>query len=220
MKDKQYVKLDEGAISMKSIMALVSIGFFFLCLLAFGQDDMINYWMKQGSDSYHNKSLERARECFDKVIEMNPKYIDAYYMRGMSALLDPKRDPEESIRYFDKVLEMNQSDDRALSNKGLAFAYLGEIEDAMKFINKALEINPSNADAMNNKGVVYYYMNERNQAMKCFDEAILLDTRKEFLGDIYFNKAMIYQELGDLAKYNDFLALADEYGTFGSTEEP
>jgi tetratricopeptide (TPR) repeat protein len=204
---------------MNSILAVILMCFLILCLLAVSQDDMTNYWMKQGYDSYHNGSLERARECYDKVIEMNPQFVEAYYMRGMSTLLDSKQDPEESIRYFDKVLEMNPSDDRAFSNKGLAFAYLGKLDQAMKLVNKALEINPSNADAMNNKGVVYYYENELDEAMKCFDKAMLLDTKKEFIGDIYFNKAVVYEDRGDNAEHDRFEAKAEEYGTFGTNEE-
>jgi len=54
---------------------------------------------------------------------------------------------EESLKCFDKALELDRSDISPLFNKGIALAGLGTYEEAIKCFDKILSLDPGNKDA-------------------------------------------------------------------------
>ena len=63
---------------------------------------------------------------------------------AISAALISEGRHEESIKYYDKILEINPNNVKALASKGIAFAHLQEYGDALIMIDKALLLDPSN----------------------------------------------------------------------------
>lgn len=62
----------------------------------------------------------------------------AYYMLG---------DADNSIRYFECVLEINESDTEALLLSARVYAYRGDKEEARRRCRQILEIDAENGDA-------------------------------------------------------------------------
>ena len=88
---------------------------------------------------------------------------------------------EEAIKYYDKILEIDPEDQKALLNKGSVLKDLERYEEAIKYYDKILEINPNNVKALANKGITFAYLQEYEDALIMIDKALLLDPDNEFV---------------------------------------
>ena len=88
---------------------------------------------------------------------------------------------EEAIKYYDKILEIDPEDQKALLNKGSVLKNLERYEEAIKYYDKILEIDPNNVKALANKGIAFAYLQEYEDALIMIDKALLLDPDNEFV---------------------------------------
>jgi tetratricopeptide (TPR) repeat protein len=75
-------------------------------------------WNEQGFRFLESGDCEKAIECFDKAIGLNPNYTDAYLNRGLAYWY--LKQNERAIEDFEKVIELNPCSDRAC--RALKFA--------------------------------------------------------------------------------------------------
>jgi tetratricopeptide (TPR) repeat protein len=78
----------------------------------------------------------------------------------------------ESLSYFDKVLQIQPSNLEALNGKGVILANLNEFNESMKYFDKALQIQPNNLDALNNKGAALIKLGKFNESLSYFDKVL------------------------------------------------
>ena len=76
-------------------------------------------------------------ECYNKAIELNPNYSDAYCNKG-SALYYLER-YQEAIECYNKAIELNPNYSNAYNNKGLALKNLERYQEAFECYIKAIE---------------------------------------------------------------------------------
>ena len=81
----------------------------------------------------------------------------------------------ESLRYAEKALEINQSNDQAWNLKGRILIKLSRYNDSMACFNRALEINPNYANASSNIGIALINLGDEESAIAYFDKAIEID---------------------------------------------
>jgi len=62
-------------------------------------------WNEQGCRFLESGDCEKAIECFDKAIGLNPNYTDAYLNRGLAYWY--LKQNERAIEDFEKVIELN-----------------------------------------------------------------------------------------------------------------
>ena len=111
----------------------------------------------------------------------------------------------ESISFFDKVLEIDPNHVDALNNKGNALAELGELEKSISFFDKVLEIEPNHVGALNNKGSVIAELGELEKSISFFDKVLeiepnhvdALNNRARVMVETeqYINAVMDYERL-------------------------
>ena len=82
------------------------------------------------------------------------------------------QDYEKAIEYFDKILEIEQSNIDALINKGAALIELEKYRKAILNFDKILEIDPNNFRALNNKGAALTRLENYEQAISSFDQIL------------------------------------------------
>jgi tetratricopeptide (TPR) repeat protein len=110
-------------------------------------------WLENGIRNYHNKDYKTALHDYNKAIELNPKYADAYFGRGVTYHSFSKHD--EAISDYNKAIELNPKYADAYYNRGLIYGGLGKYDNSFSDLNKAIELNPKYANAYYNRGVVY-----------------------------------------------------------------
>ena len=94
-------------------------------------------------------NFNKALECFENAISLNPNFHKVWYNKGLVlAILDRYK---EAIKCYDKALEINPNYVSAWVNKGNALVELCKYEEAVECYDKALEIDPNNELAKINK---------------------------------------------------------------------
>ncbi|MFI4874886.1 MAG: tetratricopeptide repeat protein, partial [Blastopirellula sp. JB062] len=83
---------------------------------------------------------ERALECFESVIELEPENADAWINQGV--VLDRLGRAEEAIACYDKAIRLAPNDVDAWANRGNCLRALREFADALECYETALQFKP------------------------------------------------------------------------------
>lgn len=128
-------------------------------------------WYHEGENLYAQGKYEEAINAFDKAIEFDPKYIDAYYWKGL-ALNDLGRF-EEALKAYDKATMLDSGDYRIWGAKGNTFYDLGRYEEAIKEYDKIIELHPNDElfykMAKGNKCRALDALGRTDEAQDCYD---------------------------------------------------
>ena len=153
----------------------------------------------QGTQSYINQGeaflnqgkYPEAVAEFTKAIELDPKLVDAYLLRGVAYLDGLKKYPE-AIADLTKAIELDPKLVAAYSNRGLALDGLKKYPEAIADFTKAIELDPKLALAYNLRGQAFYFLEKNVEAIADLTKAIELDPK---LVDAYLLRGVAYQEL-------------------------
>ena len=131
-----------------------------------------------GLELYHSKNYDEAITMFDKAIEINPKYAEAYNAKGNAIFslgkLDNLGKLYAAIIAYDKAIELNPNFAIAYYNNAIAEKALGNPKTALALLNKALELNPNDTLAYNAKGNVLLTLGDHKQAIVMFNKTLEL----------------------------------------------
>ena len=95
-----------------------------------------------------------AQEEISNLLGKNVKEWHA-----ISAALISEERHEESIKYYDKILEINPNHIKAISSKAIALSFLKEWSEAEKLIFRAVELEPENKII---QGMMYQFIAQRH----------------------------------------------------------
>ena len=87
-----------------------------------------DYWFNEGGKAFEVGNYDKAIEYYTKVIEINPKYAEAYYDRGLA--YDDKG-------LYDKAIELNSEYAEAYCVRGRVYRILGNCIKANADYKKA-----------------------------------------------------------------------------------
>ena len=173
-----------------------------------------------GKESLANDEIDSAITHLSRAIELNPDYVDAYYLRGL--LYTREDDYDKAIADFEKVVELdpNHTDAkegraRVYGARGSDYALEEDHDRAITDFERAIELDPYNADARSGlagsylmRGIAYYEEGDHREAFADIDSAIAnfesiieLDPNnveaKVAVAFAYFVRGIGYYEEGD-----------------------
>lgn len=137
------------------------------------------------------KSLEVALEYLNK----NPHDLMANFFVGN--LHFQLSHFEESIKYFQKTIELDPFHIQAHSNMGIACFRCGQLHEAIEFFRKALKLKPDLTVIRFNLANLYLKTNRWDEAARQFDEGCRY---QEPNARILANMAFAQQKLGNFDK--------------------
>ncbi len=118
--------------------------------LASDQGNINNLYML-GYSYYHAGNYSKAISTFDRLINLKPGELSAYYYRGKAKnivametvkLTMPEREKylKSSINDFSKAIELNQDDVKLYQNRGMAYKDYGTLrgQKTSNFYDKAV----------------------------------------------------------------------------------
>jgi len=108
---------------------------------------------------------------------MSSKSIDKWLIKG--AHFFDWGEYEKAIKFFDKVIKKNPTNQKAWADKGATLINIGDCEEAVNCLDKSLEINPKNPLAWYNKGMALNECGRYEEAVECFNKVLSLDPNVE-----------------------------------------
>lgn len=136
------------------------------------------------------EALKRTLMFYNKAIEINPNYPEAWYDKGVS-LFDLKK-YRESLNSLDKAASLDYNYSMAWYYKGLAYNQIKEYNEALKAFDTALSIkdkkeNRDKAEEQNiflNKGLSYYGLKDYENSLNLLKEVKDSEQEPKALNDI------------------------------------
>ena len=89
-----------------------------------------------------------ALQSYNKAIDLNPQYAEAYCNRGIP--LQELGKQEEALLSFDKAIHFKPDFAQAYNNRGLVLQDLGRLEEAEAAYRRALELKPDHQSCFSN----------------------------------------------------------------------
>lgn len=108
------------------------------------------YYNNKGVDFDKSKKYEEALKYYDKAININPEYANAYYNKGLVYLYDQGK-YEEAIKCFDKVIQLRPKDTEACFNKMYSLFHLKKYKEAIKWYGKVKKLDSNYVELKNFK---------------------------------------------------------------------
>ena len=102
-------------------------------------------FLKIGVCYYNKKNIDEAINNYDKAIELNPNYTEAYFNKGIC--LSNQQKKEEAIEVFNKAIEIAINDAELYLNRGYCYFSLKNFRKAIKDFNKAIQLRPNFSEA-------------------------------------------------------------------------
>ncbi len=133
----------------------------------------------------------RALAASEKVIEIDPKNADAWFVKGTCLndidQLESDR-VEETREAFDKAIEINPEYANAWVGKGISFVYRGDYDKAIQMYDEAIKIDPNSTMAWYWKGSAFDTKNIVVEAIKAYDRVIEISNNLNH-SDCWVNRA-------------------------------
>jgi adenylate cyclase len=166
----------------------------------------LHYWNKVTP-----ADTRKAIECFEKAIELDPNYAQAYAMAagaysnlGATGQMLPQKAFEIVSRYADKALELdNTVAEGHIAKAGLYLFYEWKWKESYLALQKAIKLNPSATAAYQLLGFYYIIVGQKDEAIKILEEGVRIDPLSTILNQ-FLGNAYIFAE-----RYEDAIRKAD-----------
>lgn len=156
------------------------------------------------------KNPDSAIEDCNRAIAMRENFTLAYFVRASARYLQIELGEMSASETMEsQTNKINAEQEAMLKQRKNAKAYAEVIND----FDKVLEYSPKNVYAQYNKGCVYAKNNNLTSAISCFTLAI---KEKADFGEAYYNRGLMYLQLGNKEKGISDLSKAGELGILPS----
>lgn len=120
---------------------------------------------------------------------MNDKKIAAYYEQARKAY--DKEQYDESIHYYQKILQTDPHDSDLLHELGVVYMDKGDLKNALRYLQKALDlsIDDDNDALWNDLGSVHYQSEQNDNALRCYGRALEINSNNR---EALFNMGLVY----------------------------
>jgi tetratricopeptide (TPR) repeat protein len=139
---------------------------------------LAHLYMGIAPNPYTKRNIGEDRDKdLNQVIQLNPKFADAYYYRGLSS--------SEGIQDFTKAIQLNSTFSAAYFERGLTqisrVSYNDEIDvrarqNAIKDFSQTIRLNPNYARAYYYRGRAYSGV-DNSKAVMDYAQALRIDSR-------------------------------------------
>lgn len=117
----------------------------------------------KGAAYYNNGMVHLAIANFNKAIEINPAFAEAYSNRGRAYERGGQHD--RAMADYNKAIEINPRYAEAYFNRGTLYVrFKGNYDQAIADYNKTIEITPGYARVYYARAMAYYHKGEYDKA--------------------------------------------------------
>jgi len=139
----------------------------------------IEQLLKQGEDFFFAHAFDKAKDCFEKIISMDPKNFRACNNLGVIAFQEGYLD--NAIFYFHKALSINKDHVESMENLGKGFEIKRDYREALKWYRKAISIGGKSVELLNSAGNCCVQLEDFSAAIELYTESIRLNSSQEII---------------------------------------
>jgi tetratricopeptide (TPR) repeat protein len=115
----------------------------------------------------------KAQEFFSKVLEVNPRNLEAKTMMAMTYL--SSSNPMQGIMMLREVLKDDPKNELAMFNLGMLSIQSGQYEKAVERLEELVGINPAHLQGQLLLGIAYMNSGDRKKARQQFEKVKEMD---------------------------------------------
>jgi len=142
--------------------------------------DLLNKARKLKNDKKYEESIEILEKLFKKESqseEIKKELINVFLSYGIFLSDEFIMEFEKSIKYFNKILEIDPNNYRAIYNIGIAHFNMGDMNKAMRAYNDAIKIKPDYKHCYYNIALIYEVKDNLKDALKFYKKALEIDPK-------------------------------------------
>jgi Tfp pilus assembly protein PilF len=170
--------------------------------------DVLNHF-NSGVTFYNQKEFSKAVQAYQKVIELDPTYVEAYNNLGI--IYQMMGDVDRAFGVFQKSTEINPRYEKGYNNLGILLFLKGRYEEAVEVFQKALAINSNNIESHINLGILFKKKGEWEKAIESYQKALAINPLHR---EAHYNMALLYEQLENLElainHYQQFIQLSSK----------
>jgi len=168
--------------------------------------DVLNYF-NSGVQFYNQREFSKAIQAYQKVIELDPTYVEAYNNLGI--IYQMVGDMDRAFGAYQKSTEINPRYEKGYNNLGILLLLKSRYEEALEAFEKALAVNPNNGESHINLGILLKKKGEWDKAIESYRRALAINPLHR---ETHYNIALLYEQLENLelaiSHYQQFIQLS------------
>ncbi len=170
--------------------------------------DVLNHF-NSGVTFYNQKEFSKAIQAYQKVIELDPTYVEAY--NNMGIIYQMLGNADRAFGAYQKATEINPRYEKGYNNLGILLLLKGRYEEALEAFQKALAVNSNNIESHINLGILYKKKGQWDKAIESYQKALAIDPLHR---ETHYNIALLYEQLENLelaiSHYQQFIQLSSK----------
>jgi tetratricopeptide (TPR) repeat protein len=150
---------------------------------------------------YKNKQFEVALELYNKAIEADIKFSEAYYFRGLTNEALKRFEDAESD--YNKVIKIRPYYWKPYFSLGRIKEYFKTYEESIILYEKAISMKPEKNILIllyRKKATLYKFLNEYEKSLDAYYQAVDIEDKKYEKGSLYDHIGECYNFLNDNTK--------------------
>jgi len=160
-----------------------------------------------GVHFYNQREFLKAIQAYQKVIELDPSYVEAYNNLGF--IYQMLGDEDRAFGFYQKSTEINPKYEKGYNNLGILLLFRGRYEEGQEVFQKAVAINSNNIESHINLGILFKKKGEREKAIESYRKALAINPLHS---EIHYNIALLYEQLENMemaiTHYQQFIRLS------------
>ncbi len=142
-----------------------------------------------GATQLQLNNYDYAIECYNKIIDLNKNFADAYY--NLAIIYKEQNNTKESIKNYNKCIKINPKKFEAYNNLGNIYKDNNETEKAIENYLQSLEINSNYLIALQNFGVCLQSYNFKTRSLKVDKQIFNLLEKNNILRPVDISNSVI-----------------------------
>ncbi|MDL2312174.1 DUF4919 domain-containing protein [Bacteroidales bacterium OttesenSCG-928-B11] len=129
-------------------------------------------WKKLGNAELDSANYDKAIECYQKALEVDSTYLDAYYNLGLA--FAGRKEYEKSIDFLRKAITIKDTEADIYFLLGSVYAEQKEYDEAIEMFKKGIALEPHSPEVYSHLGFLYQEKGSYVYAMLYFKKAAQL----------------------------------------------
>ena len=126
-----------------------------------------------GEYHFQSNHFEEAIDAYQKAIEREPTFAEAYYKLGIS--LGKLGKPKDGILTLEKALSLDPYNASVYNALGAMYGMLQQYDQAIEQFEKAVDIDPQLSLAYNNMGILFGKLGDHKRALEVLKLAVQIE---------------------------------------------